>query len=95
MDAFGSPADGHGRLHERLGERRVAVDGAGGSVIREPDANDLEAHHARVRELKVDEQEYHRGLDAMAANALEDICTRSNPRLPSHDDLVSLLESAW
>ena len=50
---------------------------------------------ARVRELKVDEQEYHRGLDDMAANALEDICTRSNPRLPSHDDLVSLLESAW
>ena len=33
--------------------------------------------------------------DAMAANALEDICTRSNPRLPSRDDLVSLLESAW
>ena len=50
---------------------------------------------ARVRELKVDEQEYHRGLDAMAANALEDICTRSNPRLPSHDDLVLLFESAW
>ena len=50
---------------------------------------------AHVRDLKVHESEYRKNLDVMAANALEDICTRSNPRLPSHDDLVSLLESAW
>ena len=26
---------------------------------------------------------------------MEDICTRSNPRMPSHDDIVTLLEQAW
>ena len=50
---------------------------------------------ARVRELKVDEAEYRRNLDAMAANALEDICTQSNPRMPSRDDIVSLFERVW
>ena len=50
---------------------------------------------ARVRELKVDEQVYRQSLDSMAANALEDICTSSNPRMPSHDDIVTLLEQAW
>ena len=50
---------------------------------------------ARVRELKVDEGEYRRNLDAMATNALEDICTQSNPRMPSHDDIVSLFERVW
>ena len=50
---------------------------------------------ARVRELKVDEQVYRQSLDSMAANALEDICTSSNPRMPSHDDIVTLFEQAW
>ncbi|MDY0258954.1 MAG: 1-propanol dehydrogenase PduQ [Desulfovibrio sp.] len=50
---------------------------------------------AHVRELKVNESEYRKSLDAMAANALEDICTESNPRMPSHDDIVKLLESVW
>lgn len=50
---------------------------------------------SRVRELKINEEEYRGSLDAMAANAMEDICTRSNPRMPSHDDIVTLLEQAW
>lgn len=50
---------------------------------------------ARVRELKIVEKDYRSHLDDMAARALEDICTASNPRMPSHDDIVSLYEQAW
>lgn len=46
---------------------------------------------AQVRQLKVDAVQYRAHLPSMAANALEDICTQSNPRMPSLDDLAELL----
>ena len=50
---------------------------------------------AQVRQLKVDAVQYRAHLPSMAANALEDICTQSNPRMPSLDDLAELLLRAW
>lgn len=50
---------------------------------------------ARIRDLGVDEQAFRSSLDSMAAHALDDLCTRSNPRRPSHSDLRLLLEQAW
>jgi alcohol dehydrogenase class IV len=50
---------------------------------------------AQVRQLKADATLYHDHLRTMAANALEDICTQSNPRMPSLDDLADLLLRAW
>ena len=50
---------------------------------------------AQVRQLKVDAVQYRAHLPYMAANALEDICTQSNPRMPSLDDLAELLLRAW
>lgn len=50
---------------------------------------------AQVRELNIPEQDYRSHISTMAAHALEDICTASNPRMPSHDDLVALYEQAW
>jgi phosphotransferase system enzyme I (PtsI) len=38
----------------------LAVDGAGGVVIREPDADDLKAHLARVREARREQRQLHR-----------------------------------
>lgn len=50
---------------------------------------------AHIRELNISEKDFRSHLDGMAAHALEDICTASNPRMPSHDDLVVLYEQAW
>ena len=48
-----------------------------------------------IRSLKVNETVFRDHLDTMANNALHDICTGGNPRRPSHDDIKTLLESAW
>lgn len=45
--------------------------------------------------LKIDERVFRQQLDVMAKNVLEDICTGGNPRRPSHDDIVRLLEQTW
>ena len=50
---------------------------------------------AHVRDLKVDEAAFRSALDSMAAHALEDMCTQSNPRRPSLTDIRMLLEQAW
>ena len=49
----------------------------------------------RLRDHKIDEQAFLAALDAMAAHALEDPCTATNPRRPSHSDLKELLSRAW
>ena len=48
-----------------------------------------------LRTLKVDENEFETHLDVLAQHALEDICTGSNPRRPSHDDVKTILRQAW
>ncbi len=50
---------------------------------------------AHIRDLKVDEAAFRSALDSMAAHALEDMCTQSNPRRPSLTDIRMLLEQAW
>ena len=50
---------------------------------------------ARIRDLKVEEAAFRAALDSMAEHALDDMCTRSNPRRPSLTDIRALLEQAW
>ncbi len=50
---------------------------------------------ARVRELHIEEAAFRANLDVMAAHALDDVCTKSNPRKPSLQDLRTLFEQAW
>lgn len=51
---------------------------------------------ARLRELKkMEETVFLKHLDMMASNALQDMCTASNPRRPSHEDICSLLRRVW
>ena len=47
-----------------------------------------------IRDLRVEEADFRRHLDGMAANALEDMCTKGNPRSPSHADIRMILEQA-
>ncbi|MFW5488268.1 MAG: 1-propanol dehydrogenase PduQ [Desulfovibrio sp.] len=49
----------------------------------------------RIRELKIDEGAFREHMKTMAKNVLEDICTHGNPRSPSCEDIVQLLEQAW
>ncbi|WP_298067348.1 1-propanol dehydrogenase PduQ [uncultured Mailhella sp.] len=49
----------------------------------------------RIRDLKVEETAFRAALDTMASHALDDMCTKSNPRRPSLADLRLLLEQAW
>ncbi len=48
-----------------------------------------------IHALTVDEKDFREHLDAMAGNALEDMCTAGNPRWPSREDLRAILEEAW
>ncbi len=50
---------------------------------------------SRLRELKIEEPAFRAALDSMAAHALDDMCTQSNPRRPSLADIRTLLEQAW
>ena len=59
-------------------------------------AADDEQIAARLRELKkMEETVFLKHLDMMASNALQDMCTASNPRRPSHEDICSLLRRVW
>lgn len=49
----------------------------------------------RIRDLGIEEALFREHLDTMASHALEDACTKGNPRLPSHGDIRALLERAW
>ena len=50
---------------------------------------------ARIRDLNIEEAAFRAALDSMAAHALDDMCTQSNPRRPSLMDIRTLLEQAW
>ncbi|TYT74307.1 1-propanol dehydrogenase PduQ [Desulfobotulus mexicanus] len=49
----------------------------------------------RIRDLNIEEHLFRKNLDTMASHAMEDACTKGNPRLPSHGDIRGLLEQAW
>ncbi|MCG8451601.1 MAG: iron-containing alcohol dehydrogenase [Spirochaetales bacterium] len=49
----------------------------------------------RIRDLKVEKAAFDRELNSMANNALEDACTKGNPRRPSRDDIKGLLSLAY
>ena len=49
----------------------------------------------KIRDLGIPERDFRDGLDALVDHAIEDTCTKTNPRRPSHGDLSRLLERAW
>ncbi|MCW7753358.1 iron-containing alcohol dehydrogenase [Desulfobotulus sp. H1] len=49
----------------------------------------------RIRDLNIEERAFREHLGTMAGHALEDACTKGNPRMPSHGDIRGLLEKAW
>ncbi len=49
----------------------------------------------KIRDLKIEKDNFDSHLDTIASAALIDICTACNPRMPSHDDIKNLLQQAW
>lgn len=49
----------------------------------------------KVSELKIEEEKYLSSMPVMASNILQDICTTTNPKKPSYEDVIRLLEKAW
>lgn len=43
----------------------------------------------------IDEHTFRGSLEIMAKNAIEDGCTQGNPRSPSCEDIIKILEEAW
>lgn len=70
-------------------------EGTSGLVSAIRSLNEAMGIPARIRDLRVEEQAFRSALDAMAAHALDDMCTKSNPRRPSVSDIRLLLEQAW
>ena len=48
-----------------------------------------------VSQCGVSREEYFDAVDVMASNALEDACTATNPRVPTHNDVVNILTSLY
>ncbi|MCX7714184.1 MAG: iron-containing alcohol dehydrogenase [Clostridia bacterium] len=48
-----------------------------------------------VSQCGVDKTEYFNSIDAMAENALNDACTKTNPRVPSKVEVVSILKDLY
>ena len=70
-------------------------EGTNGLITAVRGLNEAMGIPARIRDLKVDESAFAASLDTMAAHALEDMCTKSNPRRPSVSDIRQILEHAW
>ncbi len=70
-------------------------EGTNGLITAIRSLNETMGIPARIRDLKVEESAFRAALDTMAAHALEDMCTKSNPRRPSVADIRMLLEQAW
>ena len=49
----------------------------------------------KIRGLDIDENKYINSAPMMAKNILQDICTTTNPKQPSYDDVIRLLQNAW
>lgn len=49
----------------------------------------------RIRDLKVEESVFRASIESMATHALNDLCTKGNPRRPSLTDIKALFEAAW
>lgn len=43
----------------------------------------------------VDKEEYFDRIDVMADNAIEDACTATNPRVPTHDDVARIFKALY
>ncbi|MGF1731841.1 1-propanol dehydrogenase PduQ [Photobacterium kasasachensis] len=50
---------------------------------------------SRISGLDIDEDVYISNLSTMANNILQDICTTTNPKKASYDDVIQLLKKAW
>jgi len=70
-------------------------EGTSGLIVAVNGLNEAMHIPSRIRGLKVEERAFRAALDTMAAHALDDMCTRSNPRRPSLADIRLLLEQAW
>ena len=49
----------------------------------------------RISDLGIKEDEFHNSLETMSKHALDDMCTKTNPRRPSQRDIRQLLRKAY
>ncbi len=49
----------------------------------------------RISETGVDKNKFHKDLEMLSKHAVEDTCTKGNPRQPSKDDIKNILNSAY
>lgn len=50
---------------------------------------------SKIRDLGIEEDAFHTSLEVMAKHAMDDKCTGTNPRRPSHRDIRELLRKAY
>ena len=83
-------------LAELLGLPASTVEEGVTSLIQAVrDLNESLALPASLGALGIKEDAFREHLDTMAAHVLEDICTATNPRRPSKENIKLLLEQAW
>ncbi|MDO5538022.1 MAG: 1-propanol dehydrogenase PduQ [Desulfovibrionaceae bacterium] len=70
-------------------------EGTAGLIAAVNGMNEAMGIPTRIRDLKIEESAFRAALDSMAAHAIGDMCTATNPRRPSPADLRQLLEEAW
>ncbi len=71
------------------------VAGANSFIQAVRDLNTKLGIPSRISELKIDESSFMANINTMADNVMVDICTKTNPRKPSKDDIKSLFMKAW
>ncbi|MDX2322252.1 MAG: 1-propanol dehydrogenase PduQ [Moritella sp.] len=49
----------------------------------------------KISDLDINKDEYINHMPAMVNNILQDICTTTNPKKPSYEDVIRLLQKAW
>ncbi len=49
----------------------------------------------KISDLDINKDEYINHMPAMVNNILQDICTTTNPKKPSYEDVIRLLQKVW
>ncbi len=76
-------------------EAETVVEGANNFIQAVKDLSEKLSIPTKISQLKIDEQNFMNNLDMMSEHVLHDICTATNPRKPSKDDIKSLFLKAW
>ena len=45
--------------------------------------------------LGIKEEDYFSSIEEMAENALKDVCTATNPRVPTKDEIIEIYKKIW